>query len=57
MLVVNDRVRLIDENLDKQYGIMSILSIKNGYATCANLDYAKFGQIIGTFLLTDLKIA
>lgn len=56
-LKVNDRVRHINENIDKSLGVMTIIEIKGGSAFCMGLDYKDFGSKRGTFLLSDLKLA
>lgn len=56
-LRVNDRVRHIDEKIDKAQGIMTILEIKGEYAFCVSLGYYNFGEIKDSYLLKDLKLA
>lgn len=52
MIAKGDRVRHINEQINKQYGIMEIWEIKNGYATCRYGDYSNYGTV--TFLLSEL---
>ena len=56
-LKINDRVRVIDTDIDKSLGIMSIIEIRGDSAFCLNLDYADFGSKYGTFKFSDLKLA
>ena len=55
MFQKGDRVRHINEQIDKQYGIMEVWDIKNGYATCRYGDYSSLGVV--TFSMTELKRA
>lgn len=48
-----DRVRHIDKQTDSKYGVMEILEIKNGYATCRYGDY--YNMSLVTFPLSELK--
>lgn len=53
MFQKGDRVRHIDEQTDKRYGVMEIWEIKNGFVTCRYGDY--FNVSIVTFPLSELK--
>jgi len=53
MFQKGDRVRHINEQIDKQYGIMEVWEIKNGYATCRYGDYSSYGIV--TFPVAVLK--
>lgn len=57
MLKLNDRVRFIDSDKDKQYGVLIILDIKNNIATCGSGDYATLGQNMCNAKLDELKSA
>jgi hypothetical protein len=57
MLREQDRVRFIDTEKDKQFGVLIIFNIKGDYATIGNGDYASLGQNLMTVKLTELKRA
>ncbi|MES2138945.1 MAG: hypothetical protein V4511_04515 [Bacteroidota bacterium] len=44
MFKKGDRVRFKDKSKDKAVGILIILDIKNGIATCCSGDYNSFGS-------------
>ena len=49
---VGDRVRHRDESIDSKFGLMEVITIKNGFAFCQNRD---FNSLAGdTFSLNDL---
>jgi len=54
MFQKGSRVRHIDEELDKKYGIMEIWEIKNGFAACRYGDYYYFATV--NFPLAELKV-
>lgn len=57
MLQVNDRVRFIDSEKDKQFGIIVIFNITGDIATCFSGDYATLGQNKCNAKLSELKKA
>ena len=57
MIAQNDRVRFIDEEKDKQYGVLLVFNIKGDFATIGKGDYASLGQHLMTVKLTELKRA
>jgi hypothetical protein len=57
MFKVNDRVRFIDTEKDKQFGVLIIFNIKGDIATLGSVDYASLGQNMCNAKLTELKKA
>ncbi len=57
MFKINDRVRFIDTEKDKQFGILIIFSIKGDIATLGSGDYATLGQNMRNAKLSELKKA
>ena len=55
MFQKEDRVRHINDQTDKQYGVMEIWEIKNNFAVCRYGDYYNLSMV--TFPLTELKLA
>ena len=55
MIKKNDRVKHINSLKDKELGILTVLEIKNGYATCGYLEYSKIHLGPWTFKLEELK--
>jgi hypothetical protein len=55
MLKENERVRFINEEKDKQFGILYIFSIKGEYATIGKGDYTTLGQNMINVKLTEIK--
>jgi hypothetical protein len=55
MFQKGSRVRHINEQLNKQYGVMEIWEIKNGFAICRYGDYYNLATV--NIPLSDLKIA
>lgn len=55
MITKQSRVRHIDPEQDKKYGIMEVWEIKNGNATCRYGDYANF--TIATFPISELRLS
>lgn len=54
MFQVNDRVKYKDMYLNNAYGILTIISIKNGFAMCSKLDYNNIGSSLN-IKLDDLE--
>lgn len=54
MIKKNDRVRLINSSKDKDLGILTVLEVKNGNATCGYLEYSKIHLGPWTFKLEEL---
>jgi len=57
MLKKGDRVRFIDAEKDKQFGVLIIFNIKDDIATLGSGDYATLGQNMCNAKLTELKRA
>lgn len=57
MITQNDRVRFIDEDKNKQFGVLLVFNIKGEYATIGKGDYTSLGQNLMTVKLTELKRA
>jgi len=57
MLRENDRVRFVDEKMDKQFGVLIIFSIKGDIATIGKGDYASLGQNMMNVKLSEIKRA
>jgi hypothetical protein len=57
MIAQNDRVRFIDEDKNKQFGVLLVFNIKGDYATIGKGDYASLGENLMTVKLTELKRA
>lgn len=57
MFKINDRVRFIDTEKDKQFGILIIFIIKGDIATLGSGDYATLGQNMCNAKLSELKKA
>lgn len=57
MIQKESRVRHINEEIDKVKGIMVVFEIKNGYAVCGYGDFARLGQGMETYKITDLKLS
>jgi len=57
MFKEQDRVRFIDTEKDKQFGILIILNIKGDIATLGSGDYATLGQSMCNAKLSELKRA
>lgn len=57
MFKEQDRVRFIDKEKDKQFGVLIIFSIKGNIATLGNGAYETFGQNMCNAKLTELKRA
>lgn len=55
MIKIQSRVRHINPDLDKKYGVMEVWTIKNGEATCRFGDYLNFSIV--TFPISQLKLA
>lgn len=55
MITKNSRVRHINPETDRVYGVMEVWEIKNGYATCRYGDFSNLGVV--TFPLSELKLA
>ncbi|GEM_PF-5355824 len=56
MIKKNSKVRHIDPIIDSDKGVMSVLEIKNGMATCWYQDFSKM-EIAGIYLITDLILS
>ena len=57
MITIGSRVRHIDTQIDMQKGIMSVLDITNGFATCWYPDFDRSHFSPETYKLTELKLA
>ena len=57
MFKEQDRVRFIDTEKDKQFGVLIIFNIKSDIATLGSGDYANLGQNMCNAKLTELKRA
>lgn len=57
MLKKQDRVRFIDKEKDKQYGVLIIFNIKGDTAMLGSGDYASFGDKLCNAKLSELKKA
>ena len=57
MFKVNDRVRFINSEKDKQFGVLIIFNIKGDIATLGSGDYATLGQNMCNAKLSELKKA
>ena len=57
MLKENDRVKFIDNERDKQFGILIIFKITGDIATCGSGDYTNLGQNMCNARLSELKLA
>jgi len=57
MFKEQDRVRFIDKEKDKQYGVLIIFNIKGEIATLGSGDYSTFGQNLCNAKLSELKLA
>lgn len=57
MIAQNDRVRFIDEDKNKQFGVLLVFNIKGDYATIGKGDFASLGQDLMTVKLIELKRA
>jgi len=55
MFQVNDRVKYKDVNLNKAFGILTILSIKSDIAICSKLDYNNIDSLLYNIKLVDLE--
>ncbi len=55
MIRPNDRVRFVDNEKDKKYGVLTVFSVKNGFALVAKGDYANLGDHKMTVELVELK--
>ncbi|MDB5228280.1 MAG: hypothetical protein JWN78_2473 [Bacteroidota bacterium] len=53
MIHVNNRVRHIDKELDKLYGILQVWELKGEYATCRYGDFHNFNIV--TLNVSDIK--
>ncbi len=56
MIKEGSRVRHIDEEIDEIRGVMSVLTIKNGHALCAYLDFERIGSGQWLYPLNKLKL-
>jgi len=56
MITKGSRVRHINPQIDLQKGIMSVLEVKNGFATCWFPDFGNM-QIAGTYNITELILS
>jgi hypothetical protein len=57
MIIVNDRVRFIDKEKDKKYGVLLVFAIKGDIATLGSGDYATLGQKMCNVSLSEIKKA
>jgi hypothetical protein len=57
MFKEQDRVRFIDPDKDKQFGILIIFNITGDIATIGSGDYSTIGQNMCNSKLTELKYA
>ena len=57
MFKENDRVRFVDKEKDKQFGVLVIFNLKGDIATLGSGDYATFGQNLCNAKLSELKLA
>lgn len=57
MIKENDRIRFIDQEMHRQYGVLLVFSIKGENATVGKGDYASLGQNIMTVKLAEIKLA
>lgn len=57
MLNEQDRVRFIDLDKDKEFGVLIIFKIKDDIATLGNGEYETFGQKMCNAKLSELKRA
>ena len=56
-MLKHDRVRFVDEEKNKQNGVLIVLEIKSDYAVVMTGDYSSFGQPPMTVKLSELKRA
>ena len=56
MFQLNDRVRFIDEEKNKQYGIFLVFAIKGNYVTIGKGDYTSLGQDLITVEKIEIEI-
>ena len=57
MIQKGSRVRHRNEEIDVIKGIMLVFEIKNGYAVCGYGDFARLGQGMETYNISDLKLS
>ena len=57
MIRENNRVRFIDKEKDKIYGILSVFSINGEFVTIGKGDYTSLGKDLMSVNITDLKLA
>jgi hypothetical protein len=57
MFNINDRVRYKNNEMDKVYGVLIIVSINEQIATCSDLSYDNLGNTIHNILLCDLVMS
>lgn len=57
MITKGSRVRHQDEQIDATKGVMLVFEIKGNYAICAYGDYARYGEGMETYLISDLILA
>lgn len=57
MFKEQDRVRFIDPDKDKQFGVLIIFNIKGDIATLGSGDYTTLGQNMCNAKLSELKRA
>lgn len=57
MIQKGSRVRHKNGEIDKIKGVMLVFEVKNGYAFCGYGDFARLGQGLETYNITDLKLS
>ena len=57
MIIAGSRVRHRNEEINALRGIMTVVTIKNGHAFCAYMDFERLGTGQWTYMLKDLKLA
>lgn len=57
MIQKGSTVRHKNEEIDEIKGVMTVFEIKNGYAFCGYGDFARLGQGMETYSVTDLKLS
>ncbi len=55
MLKIGDRVRFIDSEKDKQYGVLVVINVKGQFVTCGNGDGRTYGAGLCTVHMNELK--